>query len=94
MALEFFVRKRELFDCYWKSYISFAVVGVSPTTAVACVFTSDSKKKPCFCTCISPNIPYKFIRIGKIQFTESHFRASGLVLIFHAKRTDFQLNSK
>jgi hypothetical protein len=40
----FYVRKRELFGCYWKSYISFAVVGVSPTTLVACEDTSDGKK--------------------------------------------------
>jgi hypothetical protein len=37
--------KRELFGCYWKNYISFAVVGVSPTTLVACEDTSDGKRK-------------------------------------------------
>jgi hypothetical protein len=36
--------KRELFGCYWKSYISFAVVGVSPTTLAACEDTSDGKR--------------------------------------------------
>jgi hypothetical protein len=38
------IEKRELFGCYWKSYISFAVVGVSPTTLFACEDTSDGKK--------------------------------------------------
>jgi hypothetical protein len=39
-----FLLERELFGCYWKSYISFAVVGVSPTMLVACEDTNDGKK--------------------------------------------------
>jgi hypothetical protein len=44
VAANAFVNSRELFGCYWKSYISFAVVGVSPTTLVACEDTNDGKK--------------------------------------------------
>jgi hypothetical protein len=39
-----YLNLRELFGCYWKSYISFAVVGVSPTTLVACEDTSDGER--------------------------------------------------